>query len=189
MPKEECVLMKRVTAVFVLLVSVAGAQTPPADQASLVKLGGQLLVAGKAYEYDRQLADEIGPRLTGSSNYVKATDWAVAEFTRLGLTNVHKESWEIPATWEPETVATARIIDPHEQRLHLESEGWSPSTPAEGVRGNVFWLKTLIDDAVKADAAKINGSIVLLDDAAVLGDGSPILFGRLFETLHLIGVE
>jgi len=30
-------------------------------QAALIKLGGQLMVAGKAYEYDRQLADEIGP--------------------------------------------------------------------------------------------------------------------------------
>ena len=54
------------------------------------------------------LRDEIGPRLTGSANYEKATDWAVAEFTRLGLTQVHKETWEIPATWEPETLATAR---------------------------------------------------------------------------------
>src|SRR5271165_559191 len=100
--------MKFLTTVFALSVAAAAAQqTPPADQANLVKLAGQLLVAGKAYEYDRQLADEIGPRLTGSSNYVKATDWAVAEFTRLGLANVHKESWEIPMTWEPDTVATA----------------------------------------------------------------------------------
>ena len=182
--------MKFLTTVFALSVAAAAAQqTPPADQANLVKLAGQLLVAGKAYEYDRQLADEIGPRLTGSSNYVKATDWAVAEFTRLGLANVHKESWEIPMTWEPDTVATARIVTPHEQRLHLESEGWSPSTPAGGVRGNVFWLKTLSEEAVKADAANIKGSIVLLDEPAVIGDGSPILFGRLFDTLHLVGEE
>src|ERR1700761_9619323 len=143
-------------AAAALLVTTAVAQQT-ASQPSLVKLAGQLLVAGKAYEYDRQLADEIGPRLTGSANYVKATDWAVAEFTRLGLANVHKESWEIPATWEPETVAIGRIVAPHEQRLYLESEGWSPSTPPGGIRGNVFVLKTLSEEAVKADAAKIKG--------------------------------
>jgi carboxypeptidase Q len=183
---------KAVSVVFaVVFFAVAGGaqQTPPADQSSLVRLAGQLLVAGKAYEYDRQLADEIGPRLTGSPNYVKATGWAVAEFTRLGLANVHQESWEIPAAWEPETVATARMILPHEQRLHLESEGWSPSTPAGGVRGNVFWLKTLSEDAVKENAAKIKGSIVLVDRSSVMGDGSPILFGRLFDSLHLVGEE
>jgi carboxypeptidase Q len=168
----------------------AGAQQPqPADQADLVKLGGHLLVAGKAYEYDRELADEIGPRLTGSSNYVKATDWAVAEFTRLGLTNVHKEAWEMPATWEPETVATARMIVPHEQRLHLESEGWSPSTPLGGVRGNVFLLKTLTAETVKAEAEKIKGSIVLVDASSLGDENAPVLFGQLFDALHLIGQE
>ena len=120
-----------IVCVFFALVGAAQ-QTTPADQPGLIRLAGQLLVAGKAYEYDRQLADEIGPRLTGSPNYVKATDWAVAEFNRLGLANVHKESWEIPAAWEPETVATARMILPHDQRLHLESEGWSPSTAPGG---------------------------------------------------------
>ncbi len=168
----------------------AGAQQPqPADQADLVKLGGHLLVAGKAYEYDRELADEIGPRLTGSSNYVKATDWAVAEFTRLGLANIHKEAWDIPATWEPETLATARMIAPHEQRLHLESEGWSPSTPPGGVRGNVFLLKSLTGDAVKAEAEKIKGSIVLVDASSLGDEKAPVLFGQLFDTLHLIGEE
>ena len=175
---------------FLLGTVAAGAQqTAPADESSVVKLGGQLMVAGQGYEYDRQLADEIGPRLTGSANYVKATDWAVAEFTRLGLTQVHKEAWEVPATWEPETVATARMIAPHEQRLHLESEGWSPSTPAGGVKGNVYWLKTLTADSVKADAAKIKGAIVLVDEPTILGNDGPTLFGQMFDNLHLLGEE
>lgn len=179
-----------VIAGFLLYMAAAAAQqTAPADQSSVVKLGGYLMVAGKAYEYDRQLADEIGPRLTGSANYEKATDWAVAEFTRLGLTQVHKETWEIPATWEPETVATARMIAPHEQRLHLESEGWSPSTPAGGVRGNVYLLQKLSADSIKADAAKIKGSIVLVDEATLMGKDESLLFGQMFDNLHLLGAE
>src|SRR5262249_28134333 len=82
----------------------------PAVNAELVRLGGQLMVAGKAYEYDRVLADEIGPRLTGSPNYMKAADWAAGEFKRLGLSNVHKDEWEIAATWEPETWASGQIL-------------------------------------------------------------------------------
>lgn len=34
------------------------------------KIIGDTLVNGQAYEYDRQLADGIGPRLTGSPNYL-----------------------------------------------------------------------------------------------------------------------
>src|SRR6201996_4480131 len=174
-------------AAAALLVTTAVAQQT-ASQPSLVRLGGQLVVAGKAYEYDRQLADEIGPRLTGSANYVKATDWAVAEFTRLGLTSVHKEPWTIAATWEPETAAVGRILSPHEQRLHLESEGWSPSTPAGGVRGKVVYLPVLTTDAVKADAAKIKDAIVLVDTQSVAAGGE-LLFGKLFEALHMVGEE
>jgi len=182
-------LRTHVIAGFLLCISTAAAQQPsaPSHQSSVVKLGGYLMVAGKAYEYDRELADEIGPRLTGSANYEKATDWAVAEFTRLGLTNVHKETWEIPATWEPETLATARMILPHEQRLHLESEGWSPSTPAGGVRGNVYWLQTLSADSIHANADKIKGAIVLVDEATLIGKDGPPLFGKIFDNLHLLG--
>ena len=158
----------------------------PSAQADLIRLGGQMMLAGKAYEYDRELADEIGPRLTGSANYVKATDWAVAEFKRLGLSNIHKEGWKIPATWEPETLATARMIAPHEQRLHLESEGWSPSTPEGGVRGNVYYLSELKVASVQAQASRIQGSIVLVDGEAIdsaISDG----FGKLFDALDAIG--
>ena len=136
----------------------------PETVAAMERLAGKMLLEGKAYEYDRHLADGIGARLTGSANYVKATDWAVAEFTRLGLKNVHKESWVIPATWEPETVGTGRIVEPREQRLHLESEGWSPSTPEGGVRGPVFHLPNENSaEAIQDNAAKIKGSIVLID--------------------------
>ena len=159
----------------------------PEEQNTLIQLGGQLLVAGKAYDYDRHLADDIGPRLTGSENYIKAASWAESEFKRLGLSNVHREAWEIPATWEPETLATARMLKPHEQRLHLESEGWSPSTPEGGVHGAVFYVKELSPEAVKASAAQIKDSIVLIDGESLGKD--PLLFGRLFDALHLIGEE
>ena len=177
--------------------AVAGSAAEPAPatfsvdarlNGDLVRLGGQMMLAGQAYEYDRHLADEIGPRLTGSANYVRAAEWAEAEFKRLGLTNVHGEPWEIPATWEPETGAVARLIAPHEQRLHLESEGWSPSTPAGGVRGNVLYLDELSVDVVKAHADKIKGSIVLIDGKSFMkhiDEG----FGKLFDALDLLSPE
>jgi hypothetical protein len=136
----------------------------PETQAALEILAGHMLLNGQAYEYDRQLSDGIGARLTGSANYVKAVDWAVQEFNRLGLKNVHRESWTIPATWEPEILGSGRILTPHEQRLHLESDGWSPSTPDGGIRGPVFHLPSENSaEMIQADAAKIKGAIILID--------------------------
>ena len=168
--------------------STGGAGLDAATNAALVKLGGQLMMAGKAYDYDRALADDIGGRLTGSSNYVKAADWAAAEFTRLGLSNVHMEPWEIAATWEPETWASGRILTPHEQRLHLESDGWSPSTPPGGVRGKVYHLTAFTSEAVKADAAQIKDAIVLVDNDSFKAAG-PLLFGKALDASALIASE
>ncbi len=155
---------------------------------ALVRLGGQLMLAGKTYEYDRVLADDIGPRLTGSGNYVKASDWAAAEFTRMGLHNVHRESWEITDAWEPETWATGRILVPHEQRLHIESDGWSVSTPPGGVRGKVFYLNSLTPEAVTAQAAQIKGAIVLVDRSSLLAGGH-LLIGKLLDTVAMIAKD
>lgn len=151
----------------------------------LVRLGGQMMLAGKAYQYDEHLADDIGPRLTGSANYEKAVAWAEDEFKRLGLKNVHGEEWVIPATWEPEGPVTAEMIAPHEQALHLVSEGWSPSTPEGGVRGEVFYLDDVTPEGIKANAAKIKGRIVLVDgDLLRKHPDEPI--GKLFDELDML---
>jgi carboxypeptidase Q len=189
-----CLLALLLPAGLAAQAATAEASAPPAttlDTAttqSLVRLGGQLMLAGKAYEYDRVLADDIGPRLTGSPNYVKAAEWATNEFKRLGLSNVHREAWEISSTWEPETFATARILSPHPQRLHLEADGWSVSTPAGGVRGNVYHLKLMTPDGVKAEAAQIKNAIVLIDQDSFAKD-APFLFGKLLDTVAIIKDE
>jgi hypothetical protein len=100
------------------------------------KIVGDTLVNGQAYEYDRQLADEIGPRLTGSANYLKAVTWGEQKFKELGLSNVHTETFKID-TWEPKPGATGHVLSPVNHTLHLWSYGWSPSTPANGVEAEL----------------------------------------------------
>ncbi len=159
-----------------------------ATEQALVKLGGQLMMAGKAYDYDRMLSDELGPRLTGSDNYVKSADWAVAEFKRLGLVNARKDEWEIANTWEPEVWATGRILAPREMRLHLESDGWAVSTAKGGVRGRVFYLKSLTEEAIKAAAPDIKGAIVLVD-GDTMEAGGELLWGKATDLLTLVENE
>ena len=133
-------------------------QISPATADAVKGVIGDVLVSGKAYEYDEHLADEIGPRLTGSASFMKSAAWAESEFKALGLTNVHTEGWTIPATWEPES-ASGRILSPVEKPLHLYSVGWSPSAR---VSGSVFVLTSMEPSALDAARDKIQGAVVVV---------------------------
>lgn len=109
----------------------------------------------------------IGPRLTGSSNYMRAAEWAEEQFRALGLSNVHAEEWTIPATWEPEGPATGQIVKPVEHHLHIYSLGWSPSTPKDGVAGGGLYVPSLLPDALDAQKAQIAGAIALVDRSSL----------------------
>lgn len=125
---------------------------------------GDTLIEGQAYEYDRQLADEIGPRLTGSPQYLKAISWAENEFKHLGLSNVHTETFQTDI-WEPEPGASGRITAPVEHELHISSLGWSPSTPSDGVHGKVLLVSSIAPSALKQVGEKARGKVLLFSTA------------------------
>src|SRR5262249_44514159 len=85
------------------------------------------------------LCDMIGPRLTGSPNLTKANQWARGKFQQYGLSNAHLESWMIDRAWT-RGEARGRVVVPVEQRILLESSGWSPSTEGPK-RGPVVHVK------------------------------------------------
>jgi len=150
-------------ATVVPALSYAQMPVSPETRATVTHIVGDVMVNGQAYEYDRQLSDTVGPRLTGSANYVQAVAWAQEQFKTLGLANVHTEPFTMKATWEPEVAATGHIISPREQTLHIYSLGWSPSTSGAGVKGSVVYLDHLTIDGIEAQKDKLAGNIVLID--------------------------
>jgi carboxypeptidase Q len=168
-----------------LLPSCAHAQTSvsPDTRTAVRQLVGDVMINGKAYEYDRQIADNIGPRLTGSDNYVHAVSWAIDQFKSLGLTNVHTEPFTMPALWEPEVLATGQILAPRLQTLHIYSLGWSPSTPEGGLKGEVVYIPHLTIEALDSQKEKLRGAIVMIDNSS-LGD-QPSFSQTLKSLAHL----
>lgn len=171
-----------------------GTLTVAADTRTAIRqLIGEALLNSQAYEYDRQLADLIGPRLTGSANYHKAVSWAEQQFKALGLSNVHNEEWTIPATWEPEVPATGLIVSPVDHTLHIISLGWSPSTPPGGVTGKIVYIKQLTTEKLEEQKSELIGSIALFDHAS-LGEKptlnviiSALEYLRSLEPLAIMG--
>jgi hypothetical protein len=147
------------------------AQQPSAEvRQAAGRIAGAALVNGHSYEYLQDLTDKFGGRLTGSPAYARSAEWAAQEFRALGLKNVRLEPFTLPNGWL-RGYATSRIIAPTERPLHLESIGWSPATPASGVRAEVVTVDDIAPEAIRAQAAKLKDRAVLLDITKIFNDG------------------
>src|SRR5688572_25538841 len=87
------------------------------------------------------LADEVGPRLAGSSGDARAVAWALDKMKILGLSNVRAEPVQVPH-WE-RGEASAEFVAPYAQRLHLVALGGSVATPDAGLEAEVVGVPTL----------------------------------------------
>ena len=61
------------------------------------------------------LADRIGPRLTGSPQLDRASHWTQEQFTSVGFTDAHLESWSVANSWT-RGPATGRVLTPADEK-------------------------------------------------------------------------
>jgi hypothetical protein len=111
------------------------------------------------------LCDMIGPRLTGSPNLLKANHWTRDKFQQYGLANAHVEPWIIEKAWT-RGEAKGRVVLPVDQRILLESAGWSPSTKGP-LRGPVVHVKAQSKDELNPYKGKLKGAWVLFSEVSV----------------------
>jgi carboxypeptidase Q len=153
-----------VLALLFAYASPALAQAPTeADKARLAldqrilddaKKGSQLLT-NLTY-----LSDIIGPRLTGSSNLKRASEWGAAKMKEYGLDNVKLEAWTIPEGWK-RGHAHARLLDPDNGRtISIASMGWSPGTGGK-VECDVVIIKAETIAELDQYKGKLKGAVVL----------------------------
>ncbi len=135
---------------------VASAQTR-FDAATAERLK-QSALSGRSFDYVTDLARSIGPRLSGSAAYERATEWAENAFRAAGAVNVTLEPLTIPHSWEREVRGRARIISPIDRPLVVESIGWAPSLPPDGIEAEVI----LGDQDVMTSPERARGRIVLV---------------------------
>ena len=107
------------------------------------------------------LTDNIGPRLTGSSQLKQANEWAAAQFKVLGLSNVHQEPWKIAKNWTrgADTGASGRIVLPAVHELTLAAAGWSPATKGT-IKGKVIGVPVTSAEELQKYKGKLQGAIV-----------------------------
>ncbi len=110
-----------------------------------------------AYELARSLADEVGPRPSGSPGDPRAVAWAERAMQRVGLERVRTEPVVAPAWQRGEE--RAEILSPAAHQLAVTALGWSPATSAGGLDGEVVEVDSI--DTLKAlPPAQVRGKIV-----------------------------
>ncbi|MBX2927099.1 MAG: M20/M25/M40 family metallo-hydrolase [Saprospiraceae bacterium] len=108
------------------------------------------------------LTDVHGPRLTGSPQLDRATEWVVATLKSWGMENVHTEEWgPFGRGWEL-------------KRFHLDCDApvpfpviaypkaWSPSTKGR-ITGEVVYLEAGTEEELAPYKGRLKGKFILLD--------------------------
>jgi carboxypeptidase Q len=138
---------------------------------ALVKIAGEGEMNAHAFEFLTELSDDIGARVTGTPPERKAEDWGVAKMLAIGLSNVHKEKYTIWKGWTRGT-AEAELLVPVRHKLHVDAMGWTGSTPAGGVEGDVVAVNLFDMDNEIKNVARLKGKVAL-----VVAKGNPRKMG------------
>ena len=131
-------------------------------------------------EYASALADGVGPRLTGSPNMAKANAWTRDQFTAMGCSNAHLESWgEFGMGWQ-QLNTWVRMTAPDTAVFIAQAAPWSPATDGP-VNGQAVWLDVKSEKDLDQYKGKLAGKIVLLGDMREVGSVDQPLLSRYDE--------
>ncbi len=130
-----------------------------ADLAAVTRIRDESFNRSKAQETLSNLADEIGPRLTGSPNHRRAAEWAKKQFESMGLANVRIEPVPFGRGWVLERVAV-HMVAPDTTPIEAYPKAWTPGTDGPK-RAQAVYAKLEKEEDLAAWKGKLEGKIVL----------------------------
>jgi carboxypeptidase Q len=147
--------MKRSTILLaVLLTAALAAQTgETVDAAAIAKIRDEGLNRSRVMETMFWLTDRYGPRLTGSTEFEEAGDWAVKQLQDWGVVNVRKERFQFGRGWSLAKFH-ATMTEPRVMPIIGMPKAWTRGTNGT-VTADV--VRVVITD--EADAAKYKGQL------------------------------
>ncbi len=132
---------------------------------------------GQLMDIMSHLADDIGPRLTGSPNMKKANEWTRDQFTQWGLANAHLEAWGTFGRGWAYQLCEVRMIAPDYMQFLALPEAWTPGTNGP-IRGEATQLVATTSADLEKYKGKLGGKIVLIGDARIPDPSDKPLFRR-----------
>jgi carboxypeptidase Q len=137
----------------------------PQTLAELKKLAQAALTSDYAYRQVAHLANNIGPRLTGSAQAETAVEYVATEMKALGL-EVQREKVMVPH-WVRGEETAALVQFPGQaqnttQKIILTALGGSVATPAQGLTAEVLVVRDF-EELESLGQEKVKGRIVLFN--------------------------
>jgi hypothetical protein len=152
--------MKKIALLLVLNSCFLFAQN--GDEQKLKEIYNQALTNSKCYSWLDYLSNNIGARLSGSSNAGKAVQYAKSQLEILGLDRVYLQEVMVPK-WVRGEKETAYILD-HKNKITVPicALGGSVATPKNGLTAEVIEVHS-IKELTDLGTEKIKGKIVFFN--------------------------
>jgi carboxypeptidase Q len=147
----------------------------PVDLATIGRIRDEAFHRSQVMETAAYLCDVIGPRLTNSPAARRANQWTRERFEAWGLSNAHLESFgPVGLGWSFDHVAV-HLVSPVMAPLLALPQAWNPGTNGP-LRAKAVKIKLRSEEDLTAAKGKVEGKIVLIDDAReVKGEDKPAL--------------
>ncbi len=143
----------------------APAPTAPAAPEHITRIRDEGLNRSEVMATLSHLTDIVGPRLTGSPELRRASEWARDRFTTWGLQNAALEPWgPFGRGWSLRRFS-AQIVAPQAIPLIAYPKAWSPSLGATSLETDVVLVDIKKPEDFERYRGKLRGAIVL-DGAA-----------------------
>lgn len=164
-------MTRKLIAAALLLCALAAAQETPAGSltpeqvATMSRLRDAALASDYAYRQVAHLTNNIGPRLTGSTQAQAAVEYVAGELRRLGL-EVQLEKVMVPhwvrGAETGELVQYAGQAAGTVQKIVLTALGSSVATPPEGITADIVVVRNY-EELKALGRDKVAGKIVLFN--------------------------
>ncbi len=129
------------------------------DLAAIEKIKKEGLENSKVEEIAFELVDRVGPRLSNSEGYERATEYTVKQLSDWGLSNAKTEAWgEFGRGWEMEKSYVA-MTKPYYMPFIAIPKAWTESTSGE-VKGKVIFLDVEKEEDLEQYRGKLKGAII-----------------------------
>jgi carboxypeptidase Q len=134
---------------------------------ALTKIAGEGMMNSHAFQFLTELSDKVGARVTGTPEAQKAIDWGIGKMRGIGLENVRAEKWQLWRGWKRGS-AEAELVGPARHKLRVDAMGWTGSTPAGGVEGEIVAVNLLDLEQEIKDVSRLKGKVALM-----VAEGTP----------------
>jgi carboxypeptidase Q len=130
--------MKKSLFAFVCFLYVSVAYSQNNDSLMVKKIVDEVMTSATAYSNLRMLCKQVGPRLSGSDNYLQAVKLTQKMLKDAGADTVYLQECMVPH-WVRGNKEKGELIlsDGKKNPLHLTALGNSVATPAKGISAPV----------------------------------------------------